>query len=138
MTITSAKMFSREMKTTIINIYSYKNRTLCGTISNPFLKEVLYFENVMQFLLLIENLLDSIGFPQKAMDLRNGAEKKNAAIAPAAGAAQKAIATFELEVIFRQNASWQGCLTSVEKNVGYSFRSVLELLFLMDDLLGQV
>ena len=41
-------------------------------------------------------------------------------------------ATFVVKVLFRQNASWQGTVTWVEGQMEQSFRSVLELLFLMD------
>ncbi len=140
MAIPMARMFSRELKTTIIHIYAYEKKTLCGAITNPFMKEPLYFENVMQFLLLTENLLDSIGFPQKSMELREHVQKRqNAAttlpVVERDHSKKRPIATFELEVLFRQNASWQGCLTWAEKNTSCSFRSTLELLFLLDDFL---
>ncbi|MBQ2924298.1 MAG: hypothetical protein IJE57_01870 [Anaerotignum sp.] len=45
------------------------------------------------------------------------------------------VATFELEIIFRQNASWQGNIVYAEKGLSSSFRSVLELLSLMDSVL---
>lgn len=41
-------------------------------------------------------------------------------------------ATFRVKVMFRQNASWQGMVCWVEKNREESFRSVLELLMLID------
>ena len=44
-------------------------------------------------------------------------------------------ATFEMRVLFRQNASWQGELLWLEKNTRQSFRSVLELITLMDSAL---
>ena len=44
-------------------------------------------------------------------------------------------ATFALRVLFRQNASWQGSVSWMEGNREESFRSVLELLFLMNSAL---
>lgn len=44
-------------------------------------------------------------------------------------------ATFEMRVLFRQHASWQGELLWLEKNTRQSFRSVLELITLMDSAL---
>ena len=41
-------------------------------------------------------------------------------------------ATFAVRVLFRQNATWQGSVTWMEKNQEESFRSVLELLLLMN------
>ncbi|MBR4934676.1 MAG: hypothetical protein IKZ01_02260, partial [Anaerotignum sp.] len=45
------------------------------------------------------------------------------------------LATFELEIIFRQNASWQGNIVYVEQNLSSAFRSVLELFTLLDSVL---
>jgi hypothetical protein len=45
------------------------------------------------------------------------------------------MATFELEILFRQNASWQGNVIYAEQNLSSSFRSLLELLSLIDSVL---
>lgn len=42
------------------------------------------------------------------------------------------LATFMLEIMFCRNQSWQGKLTLMENNSCQSFRSVLELVGLMD------
>lgn len=46
-------------------------------------------------------------------------------------------ATFALRVLFRQNASWQGSVTWLEGGQEESFRSVLELLMLMNSALTE-
>lgn len=43
--------------------------------------------------------------------------------------------TFEIEVRFLQNATWQGNIHWVEKDQKQSFRSTLEMLKLMDEAL---
>ncbi|MCL2226798.1 MAG: hypothetical protein FWB97_04120 [Oscillospiraceae bacterium] len=45
--------------------------------------------------------------------------------------------TFEVSVIFQQNATWQGHILWAEKNLRQSFRSVLEMLRLMDEALAE-
>ena len=45
------------------------------------------------------------------------------------------MATFQLRVLFRQNASWQGSLIWVDQRMDAQFRSVLELVRLMDSAL---
>ena len=42
-------------------------------------------------------------------------------------------ATFYLKVLFRQNASWQGTVKWMETGQEEPFRSVLELLLMMDN-----
>jgi hypothetical protein len=46
------------------------------------------------------------------------------------------IATFTLKLLFRQNVSWQGSVLWHEGNSEETFRSVLELLILMDNALS--
>ncbi len=137
--MSSVKPISKEMKTNLIYIYSYNNKTLCGAIFNPFIGEKIYFENALQLMLITENLLDFIGFPQKSMDKRTVYEETNINYLNNDNkpdfSSFKPIATFELEVIFRQNASWQGVLNWVDKNSIYSYRSFLELLTLLDNIL---
>ena len=45
------------------------------------------------------------------------------------------LATFSLSILFRQNATWQGTVAWLEGGKSQSFRSVLELVFLMDSAL---
>jgi hypothetical protein len=40
-------------------------------------------------------------------------------------------ATFSVRVLFRQNASWQGSVTWLDGKMDESFRSALELIFLI-------
>ena len=47
-----------------------------------------------------------------------------------------ALATFQSTVLFRQNASWQGSLIWREKELDAPFRSVLELIGLIDNALS--
>ena len=53
------------------------------------------------------------------------------------GAAGGSKCTFEISVKFRQNATWQGQILWAEKNLRQSFRSVLEMLKLMDEALTE-
>ena len=46
-----------------------------------------------------------------------------------------AVATFSMRILFRQNSSWQGSLTWIEGNQEEYFRSVLELIVLMENAL---
>ena len=49
--------------------------------------------------------------------------------------AQRAKGTFLISVQFRQNATWQGSIVWVEKNLKQRFRSALEMIKLMDEAL---
>jgi len=44
-------------------------------------------------------------------------------------------ATFELQILFRQHSSWQGLMVWQDRRTEQSFRSVLEMVLLMDSAL---
>lgn len=143
MSITPAKFIPREMKTTIIKVYSYQNKNIRGVICNPFFEKDIIFENMMQMITIVERISDSLVFPQKAMQLRQFSDTNQPAVDKSFDFEVSSdfntllpIATFELEILFRQNASWQGTLVYAEQNLSSSFRSVLELLILMDSVLS--
>ncbi len=142
MSISPTKFIPREMKTTLIKVYSYHNKNIQGLISNPFFDKEMVFENMMQLIIMLERISNSLLYPQKAMELRQFSESSlsNEPMAfpfetTADFSNNKAFATFELEIIFRQNASWQGNLVYVDQNLSSSFRSVLELFTLIDSVL---
>ena len=144
MPISPAKFIPREMKTTLIKVYSYHNKCMQGTITNPFFEKDMVFENVMQLITMVERISDSLFFPQKTMELRQFADNETVQKADSFDFVTTSdfnnllpVATFELEIIFRQNASWQGNIVYAEKVLSSSFRSVLELLSLMDSVLAE-
>ena len=142
MSITPTKFIPREMKTTIIRVYSYQNKNIQGVISNPFFKTDMVFENMMQLITIIEYISNSLLHPQKTMQLRQFSDNNGSAEPLSFNfettldfSDHNPLATFELEIIFRQNASWQGNIVYVEQNLSSAFRSVLELFTLLDSVL---
>ncbi|HWQ59078.1 MAG TPA: hypothetical protein VN540_08650 [Clostridia bacterium] len=126
-----------EIKTSLVKITSYRDKELQGTLSNPYFAREMRFHNVIQFLMLVEDLLDAIGSPQKAMENRAFRPAEPTLPASAEGGLDEpALATFKLNVLFRQNASWQGRLVWLEQKSEAQFRSVLELLMLLDNVLS--
>ena len=126
--------WGNEYRTTRVCIDSYENQVPVGRISNLFYPDEIRFHGVMDFIKKMETMLDQMNFPQAFSSVRTFAK------APAMDArtshdgkvSKGAIATFSLRVLFRQNTSWQGSVAWVEGKREESFRSVLELLLLMD------
>lgn len=128
------KMIGDRYRTTVICVDSYEDRVPRGKLFNPALEKGKPFESLMQFLLEMEDLLNEMQFPQPFMVTRRFSAQ-NSGVPPAhpeEGPLAGKLATFAVKVIFRQNASWQGCVTWLEGGEEESFRSALELLFLMD------
>ena len=128
------KRWGNEYRTTIVCIDSYENRVPVGWFYNPYYPDGVRFHGVVDLLTKMENMLDEMHFPQsfscvrtfsKTPDLESSAPNGNT---PSDGK----IATLAVRVLFRQNASWQGSITWLDKRQEMSFRSVLELLLLMD------
>ena len=132
----------QKVKTSILKIYSYKDRNPRGILINPCFKEGASFQNLTQLLFLIEDLQNGLNYPQKGMDDRSF-DKKNLPQpsvrnafrgAPPSG---KCLATFQVNILFRQNASWQGNVVWTEQKVESPFRSTWELIMLMDGALAR-
>ena len=96
------------------------------------------FHGFCRMLIDINRDLDREQFPQSYAELRMFQKPVKQADAALAAAKQKSgkVATFFIRVLFRQNASWQGSVTWVEGNQEAFFRSVLELMVLMENAVG--
>ena len=128
-----------EYRTTMVCIDSYDSGVLVGRFSNPYLKGCETFQSLTQFLQKMELTLDTMCLPQSFTTVRTFA-------APPSGQIQSNVesefregklATFAIRILFRQNASWQGSIAWLEGDREQSFRSVLELVLLMDSALTQ-
>ena len=133
----TAKAWGNEYRSTTVCIDSYENGVLTGRIYNPYLDTGQAFESLTQFLFRMEQLLDTMSFPQSSTAARTFAETPKHWQFPAGAEFRNGrAATFVVKVLFRQNASWQGSVVWQEGGQEQSFRSVLELIFLMDSALS--
>lgn len=128
------KKWGNEYRTTMVCIDEYENRIPVGRFYNPLYAEGIPFRGTVDLIKKLENMLDQMQFPQsfslvrRFSDVRTTDEHSPAEIKARNGE----VATFAVQVLFRQNSSWQGSILWVEGNREESFRSVLELIFLMD------
>ena len=117
-------------------IDSYADGLMKGRILNAC-QEMESFESLVQFLMCVQGFLEDQQTPQSYTSLRRfsdfilAGEEGNTSNGKRKGAK----ATFELQVLFRQHSSWQGVITWREEKKEQSFRSVLELVMLMDSAL---
>jgi hypothetical protein len=134
----SSQVYDNVFRTSVICIDSYKDRVLNGRINNEYYNEGVAFHSVMEFLLSMEYVLEEMNWAQSFSGKRVF-QSSSERIAPKLSSEhikEGKLATFSLRILFRQNASWQGTLYWHEKKQGESFRSVLELLTLMDSALS--
>lgn len=125
-------------RTVMICVDSYADRILTGRFHIASDQDAQPFNGLSQLLLGINRELDRENFPQSFSELR---KFHTPSVQPDSATAvlkqeNGAIATFFVRILFRQNASWQGSVTWVEGKQEVYFRSVLELIVLMDNALG--
>ena len=127
-----------EYRTTVICIDSYEGGVPKGRFYNPAREGGTAFESLSQLLLGMEDLLDEYQIPQSFTTARrfSDAGTKAGGVAGDLGQEGKK-ATFSVRILFRQNASWQGSVSWLEGKQEESFRSVLELILLMDGALSE-
>lgn len=133
-----SKLYGNQYRTTMVCIDAYEDGIPAGQIRNPYFTGGRQFHGLMQFLQLMEDLLDSTQLPQSFTAARSFGPVTER---PPTGATDESsqtgrLATFAVRVLFRQNASWQGSVTWLETGQEESFRSVLELLLMMDGALS--
>lgn len=96
------------------------------------------FESVVQFLSDVETVFDEMNFPQAYTAKRSFTSPAPHGRGEEPGTALQTgeAATFVIRILFRQHTSWQGSVTWVEEDREQTFRSVLELILLIDGALG--
>ena len=134
-----AKFAPYEMRTSVIKVISYEQKNLKGLLVNPYFGQEVYFGSLPQLIFLVEGMLDDLNCPQKGMESRNFRKDDAPAQKIVKNVPQEAagpvLASFKLNILFRQNASWQGSVIWMEKGMESQFRSLLELIMLMDSVL---
>lgn len=127
-------MKGESKRTMIVCVDSYEEGVPRGRFYNASHDEVQAFQSLTQLLILMEQKLNEAKFPQAFDEIRTFGTPKAACSQEETeqGLRHGNISTFAIRVLFRQNASWQGSITWLEGGQEESFRSVLELIFLMD------
>ena len=130
------RIWGNAYRTTLVCIDSYTDGVMEGCLCNPF-SEGESFKSLTQFLVKMESMLDEMQCPQAHTETRSFGDpiKMTAGTESPQARERGTAATFQLKIIFRQHASWQGVVTWLETGKEESFRSVLELILLMDSAL---
>ena len=111
-----------------------------GRIYHMLLNSPVSFTGWMSLIKQLNSISDYNDFPQESMQLRKiqdkikdeKEQKSKKLIQVSKECLHGEIATFRIRILFRQNATWQGIVYWVEREREEHFRSVLELMTLMD------
>ncbi|MDE6107738.1 MAG: hypothetical protein K2F83_03560 [Oscillospiraceae bacterium] len=132
------RLRGNEYRTTVVCIDSYEGCVPKGRFYNPAREGGTAFESLSQLVVEMEDLLDEYQLPQSFAAIRqfsNGSARPGSTVEDLEQRGKKA--TFSVRIIFRQNASWQGSVSWLEGKKEENFRSVLELILLMDGALRE-
>ncbi len=130
----------------IVYLVPMRNQAIRGRVYSEYYKKTLQFNNEGEMLKGMDDLFDSLTFPQAAFETRNFSDRKNVQIIKKAEDTmddsmdellQNQKTTFIVNVQYRQNATWQGTITWVEQDMTQHFRSSLEMLKLMEQASNQ-
>ena len=128
--------YDNTFRTTLVCIDSYESKIPRGRLYNAYLENGIEFSGTIDFLQNMERLLEEIKIPQgftSRRTFRAGEDWKQQFTEENVRHGKQA--TFSLRLLFRQNASWQGAIEWHEGKSEETFRSVLELLLLIDSAL---
>lgn len=127
-----------EYRATVICVDSYEGGIISGRFYNPCLGNGEGFHSMLELVFRIENMLDGMDFPQSYNVTRTFSKNAVQEANPVDENIQRGkLGTFTVRILFRQNASWQGSIVWQEGRAEQSFRSVLELLTLMNSALQE-
>ena len=126
-----------DYRRTTVCVDSYENGVPIGRLYHRHLPEGKQFHGVTHFLQEMETVLDEADFPRAFTELRRfSAPTEIKSTVSASEQKRGDISTFTIRILFRQNASWQGSVLWQEGGQEQCFRSVLELILLLDNALS--
>ena len=132
------RICGNEYRTTVVCIDDYEDGVPVGRFYNPYSPNGEKFRGIVRFLGRMEDTLDRMNYPQAFTTARAFSRPYSNMAAPSGEKLREGkIATFAVRILFRQNASWQGSVTWIEGEREEYFRSVLELISLIDGALRQ-
>ena len=122
-------------------------RTLSGRLCHSYSRKEIPFANIEQLLFEMEHFYDSINFPHPTAASRTfqdgSAQPGNRRTGRAKIMSDEELmdrhgdlGTFIIRVQHRQNSSWQGRITWMEEDKTVYFRSMWEMLKLIDSAVG--
>lgn len=122
-----------------LRVTSYRDRCLKGILNGALFNGNRMFGSAIELLCQLEAAMDQVKLPQRNEGIRVFRATEQLAREETGLMAEEktpAIASFQISIMFRQNATWQGYLFWVDQGMEAHFRSVLELLKLIDNALS--
>ena len=109
----------------VVTVLSYEDGVLDGYLQHPRLGRRQGLKSLSQMILLLDSLLDLENCPGRPLPLIHSMcdDREDTAV-------------FRIQILFRENCTWQGKLIWQNEDQETVFRSALELLQLLDEILA--
>lgn len=109
----------------ILMVRSYQDGKMCGQLIHPRAEKPEEVRSIPQLILALDEIL-----------LREGSLIGYHTFEPTDHEDDRCIATLRIQVLFREHYTWQGCILWEEQRKEATFRSVLELIQILDEILA--
>lgn len=146
--VSNMSMVSRDDQFSTIEIYRFEDSNMQGLFSNRIYGQQKVFKNLIVLIMMIEDCMNSISFPQPMARYRNMNNDANAELQkaglrdrtefaipreelPAEWEDAQPVATFRTRIVFRTISGWQGDAECLESGDMIQFKSDLELITFM-------
>lgn len=132
----------------VICVDSVSGADLCGRLYHKYSREPLSFTDTVTMIRSMESLFDRLDFPRASTNIRSFAgsdtrRKRNEKEMEKVMSDHELLGqhgyqeTFIVRVQHRQNSTWQGRITWADKDKTVNFRSIWEMIHLMESALEE-
>ena len=128
-----------DVRTFLIYIDSYENGVPIGQFRHPYHNEGGPFRSLTQLLLKLEHSMNIENVPQSFHKVRSFFPLTEYWMETPTDERRRMgkIGTFLVHILFRRNSSWHGSITWLDKKLTQNFRSVLEMIVLLNSALAE-
>ncbi len=120
------RMVPCQSREAVVTVLSYHSGIMDGYLQHPRLREREKIESLSQLILLLNSLVDLEHCINQPLPMVESADNGG-----------KHPAIFHIQIFFREHYTWQGRLFWENENQEIVFRSVMELIQLLDEILAE-
>lgn len=137
MSIAKMSMLDNSYRYFTVTVDRYERQCMEGIISNAGEPLCIRYGNFLELVLQMNQIFDRMSCPKQTMEFRqfSGTDYPALKVKKCKKAYKGKLATFQIYVKFRYDASWQGNITWLEGERTEHFESILQMIQLIDEIL---
>lgn len=120
------RMFPCQSREAVVTVQTYHDGIMDGYLQHPKLKGRAEIRSLSQMVLLLNSLIDMEDCPNPSLPL-----------VPVHYGIRETDTVFRIQILFREHYTWQGRLIWQDRNQEVVFHSAIELIQLLDEILGE-